>query len=93
MGILRLLSRLAFICNICFLLASFVQWLPHPPDGVIVSNIIVLGWIVSILVNIIVNAWAFFLLIFGKLGKAQVPAWLLIVNFIFFVIQLILFLK
>ena len=93
MGILRLLSRLAFICNICFLLASFVQWLPHPPEGVIVSNIIVLGWIVSILVNIIVNAWAFFLLIFGKLGKALVPAWLLIVNFIFFVIQLILFLK
>lgn len=89
---LRLLSRVAFICNICFLLASFVQWLPHPPEGIVISYVILLGYLLSGLVNVVVNVWALVLLIGRRLRTAAVPVWLLITNFIFFILLLILLL-
>jgi threonine/homoserine/homoserine lactone efflux protein len=90
MRIVRLLSRVAFICNICFLLASFIQWLPHPPEGGLISLIIVLGWLLSILVNFIVNGWVIGLWVAGKLRASGIPRWLLIVNGLFFITQLAL---
>lgn len=89
---LRLLSRVAFICNICFLLASFVQWLPNPPEGIVVSYVILLGYLLSGLVNVVVNGWVLTLLLVRRLRAAAVPTWLLIVNFIFFILLLILLL-
>ena len=90
MQLLRFLSRVAFICNICFLLASFMQYMPKPPEGGWVSTGIVLGYMVSILVNVVVNCWLIVLLFAKRLRTAGVPLWLLIVNFIFFMIQLFL---
>jgi hypothetical protein len=92
MPLLRLLSRVAFICNICFLLASFVQWLPNPPEGGLVSMIIVLGYLLAILVNTVVNIWVVAALMVRRLKKGMVPTWLLIANFAFFVLQLLLLL-
>ncbi len=89
MRLLRLLSRVAFICNVCFLLASLVQYLPHPPEGEIISSIIVLGYFLSVIVNVLVNLSLLILFIFGKLKAAGIPAWLLIVNFLFFIVQFI----
>ena len=91
MRLLRLLSRVAFICNICFLLASFVQWLPNPPEGGVVSMIIILGYLLAILVNTLVNVWVIALFVARRLIKDAVPTWLLIANFLFFSIQLTLF--
>jgi hypothetical protein len=90
MRLLRLLSRVAFICNICFLLASFVQWLPDPPEGGLVSMIIIMGYLLAILVNTVVNLWVIALFIAGRLRASSVPVWLLIVNFAFFSLQLAL---
>jgi hypothetical protein len=92
MKLLRLLTKVAFICNICFLLASFVQWLPNPPEGEMVSVIIILGYVLAILVNLLVNCWLLILLVAGNLKKALVPTWLLIINFLFFIVQLLLIL-
>ena len=92
MRLLRLLSRVAFICNVCFVLASVVQYLPNPPEGEVISSIIVLGYFLSVIVNVLINLSLFILLIFGKLRKAMIPAWLLIVNFLFFVVQFIVIL-
>jgi hypothetical protein len=86
----RFLSRVAFICNCWFLLASFIQWLPHPPEGELISQVIVLGWLLSILFNVIVNCLMIILFAFRKLRAATIPVWLLVVNFIFFVLQLLL---
>jgi hypothetical protein len=88
MRLLRLLSRVAFICNICFLLASFIQWLPNPPEGEPVATVIVMGYLMSALFNIIVNLWVIVLLTAKRLRAAAVPVWLLIANFAFFVLQL-----
>jgi len=90
MQLLRLLSRVAFICNICFLLASFIQWLPNPPEGGLISMVIVLGYLLSIFVNVVVNIWVVTLLTTRRLRAANVPVWLLVVNFAFFLLQLLL---
>lgn len=92
MKLLSLLTKVAFICNVCFLFASFVQWLPNPPEGEIVSEIIILGYVLAILINLLVNTWLFFLFISRKWKKALVPVWLLIVNLLFFVVQVSLIL-
>jgi hypothetical protein len=90
MQLLRLLSRVAFICNICFLLASFIQWLPDPPEGGLISMIIVMGYLLAILVNTAVNVWVLALFITRRLRSGLVPSWLLIANFVFFTLQLTL---
>jgi hypothetical protein len=90
MQVVRFLTRVAFICNVCFLLASFIQWLPHPPEGELISQLIVLGWLLSILFNLIVNGLVVILFAARKLRAAAIPRWLLVSNFIFFLLQLFL---
>jgi hypothetical protein len=90
MRLFRLLSRVAFICNICFLLSAFVLWLPHPPEGNILSTVIILGYFMAILINVLLNLSLIILYIVGKLSAPVIPVWLLVVNFIFFIAQSIL---
>jgi hypothetical protein len=90
MRLVRLLSRVAFICNCWFLLASFIQWLPNPPEGELISQVIALGWLLSILFNVIFNSLIIILFMIGKLRRAAVPGWLLVVNFVLFILQLLL---
>jgi len=90
MQVIRLLSRVAFICNVCFLLASFIQWLPHPPEGFLVSRILELGYIGSLIFNLIVGISVLFLFVIGKLRAAAIPTWLLVVNLLFFILQIVL---
>jgi hypothetical protein len=90
---LRLLSRVAFICNACFLLALLFQWMPHPPEGELVSVVIILGYVVAVLLNVAVNICYAFLLFSPARLRNNVPLWLIITNFLFLIPQLILFLK
>lgn len=92
MKLLQLLTKVAFICNVCFLFTSFIQWLPNPPEGELVSIAIILGYVLAILVNFVVNTWLIIWLIAGKYKKGVFPAWLLIVNCLFFVVQMVLIL-
>jgi len=89
MQVIRLLARVAFICNICFLLASLILWLPNPPESVFISTVIIMGYLLGMLVNAIVNGWAVILLAAGKLRTAAIPVWLLAANFIIFILQLL----
>jgi hypothetical protein len=91
MQVLRLLSRVAFICNICFLLASFIQWLPYKVEGGAVSLIIILGYLLAIIVNVVVNVSVMLLFLLRKLRTSPIPVWLVIVNFCFFLLQITLF--
>ena len=91
MRLVRFLSRVAFICNICFLLASLRQWILLPLDNQLASDIIVLGLLVSVVLNVIVNLIVLVLFLIGKLRAAAIPVWLLVVNLIFFMGQILLF--
>ena len=93
MRTIKFLSRVAFICNICFLLTAALIWMEHPPEGALVSLVIVLGYFLAILFNVIVNICYLFLFLFRKPLPAFVPLWLLVINFLFLILQLILFLK
>jgi hypothetical protein len=89
MAVLKLLVRVAFICNICFLLASLILRLPSPPEGQVVSTVIVMGYLMGLPVNGIVFCWALVLLASGKLRAAALSVWLFAFNFIIFCLQFI----
>jgi hypothetical protein len=92
MKLLQLLTKVAFICNVCFLFTSFIQWLPNPPEGELVSTTIIMGYVLAILVNLFVNGWLLIRWIAGRWKKGIFPSWLLIVNALFFVAQVTLIL-
>jgi hypothetical protein len=92
MALFRTLHRAAFICNLCFLLALFILWLRHPMNAGLTSIILVIGFFVSVLLNVAVNVWGI-LLKFSKKSLVEIPRWLIYVNGGFLIIQLVLLLK
>jgi hypothetical protein len=89
MQVLKLLVRVAFICNICFLLASLILWLPSPPAGHIVSTVIVMGYLMGLPVNAIVFGWLLVLAAAGRRRAVALPIRVLAFNFIIFCLQFI----
>lgn len=92
MGLLRMLNRSAFICNVCFLLAIFILRMRHPVNPGLASLIIVMGFILSIILNLIVNAWHLIRCVKRK-PLLEIPRALIYLNGGFLIIQLILLLK
>lgn len=90
---LGFLSRFAFICNICFLAATIIKWIPDPPTGELISAIVVLGYLVVVWINGLTVICYMILLFLRKPLKQLVTIWLIIVNFLFFIPELILLLK
>jgi hypothetical protein len=93
MGSFKLLERVAFICNICFLMAVFLQRAPAVWRGEIVSLILIMGYVLAIMVNLVVAIWWMLLLGKGKAMGRIIAPWLPITNLIFLTIQLILLFK
>jgi len=92
MALLRMLHRTAFICNLCFLLGLIILKFRHPVNSGLSSLILVLGFFVSVVLNIVVNVWMG-LLRFSNKPLEGIPRWLVFVNGGFLAIQLILMLK
>lgn len=88
---IRFLSKVAFICNLSFLAALFILWMDHPPDGGLVSLIILMGFVLSAIFNAIVVLCYAFLLLTRKPLKPLLPFWLIIANFLFFIVQIIFY--
>lgn len=87
-------SRVALLCNLCFLLIYLMRYVPQLKEGFFVSTIIITGLVLAIVINLIVNL--FYILIkvgYKKPVTPYVPAWLVVTNFLFFLIQAILLLK
>ncbi|HUB59996.1 MAG TPA: hypothetical protein VL978_04810 [Puia sp.] len=89
MQVLKLLVRVAFICNICFLLASLILWLPRPPGGQVVSTVIVMGYGMGLPVNAIIFSWAFALAAKRKWRAAAFSSRLMSFNLVIFCCQFI----
>ena len=90
MQVLKLLARVAFICNFCFLAASLILLFPHPPEGHIVSTVIVAGYVMGLPANTIVFGWLVVLASSGRRQEAELPVWLIVVNGVIFCFQLVL---
>ena len=83
MRVLKLIARVAFICNICFLVASLILWLPRPPEGQVVSTVIVMGFLMGMPLNIIVFGFAV-----ARRWRVGIPIWVLTFNAVVFCLQL-----
>lgn len=86
-------SRVAFICNICFVFTLAMHYTQQMNSGFFASTIIIIGLVLSIVINALVNAASLFLLVAGKHLTHHVPLWLAVINFLFFVTQAILLVK
>jgi len=86
-------SRVALLCNVCFLATFFMHYIPGLRDGHVSSTLIVLGSVLAVVLNAILNLLYGLLLLAGRLRLTKLPLWLVVANFLFFVFQLILILK
>jgi hypothetical protein len=87
---LPFLSRVAFLCNLAFLLSLLLQWkyaaLPH----ILTSTIMVTGILLApFIFNPICNLLYLFLLLRKKPLTLFVPGWLARANFIFLLLQIL----
>jgi hypothetical protein len=78
---LLFLSRLSFICGICFLLALSLLIKNWTNDEAITSTIIVIGYVIGLIVVPFTILCYIGVLIFGR--KLKVPLWLVISNILF----------
>jgi hypothetical protein len=87
---LRFCSRLAFICNTCFLLAIFIRHSPFPQGNSLISLIIILGYPFAFFFNALLNICYLFFLVFKKNLLTGIPRWLMFVNFLFLILEMVI---
>ena len=86
---LLFLSRVAFVCNLLFLVSFsllLTQWLQNEELS---STIIITGYVLSIVFNPVVNLNYLILFWTKKNSLAIVPAWLIIMNILFLILQFV----
>jgi hypothetical protein len=86
-------SRVALLCNICFLITLSMHYIPVITNGIIPSTIIVLGNVLAIVINVLTNFLYVLITLADKPISKFVPIWIIIVNFLFLIVQVILLIK
>ena len=81
------LSRLAFICNIFFLLAFSLQISKWITNEQLTSTIVLIGYVMGFLLNPLANISYLVFGIFSRKSLQIVPAWLIVANVLFLVID------
>jgi hypothetical protein len=85
---LLFLSRLAFICNVVFLIAvslQLVRWFKNQDAEALVITI---GYFMAAILNPVANLCYLLLFFFNRRTLAMVPLWLRISNAIFLLLQI-----
>jgi len=86
---LLFLSRVAFVCNLLFLISfslTINRWLKQED---VAQTIIISGFVLSVLFNPLVNL-SYFIVFFVKRKKLEIiPAWLMVMNLLFLILQLV----
>jgi hypothetical protein len=93
MGVFRLFSRVAFICNICFVIALILQQTRPAEQVEMVSVIMIMGLVLAFIMNLISGFGYLVLRWTGKLHNQHIPGWITLINLIFLILQLALLLK
>jgi hypothetical protein len=93
MSKLLFFSRVALICNACFLVTFALHYMPFVHKELVPETIEITGNVLAIVLSLILNISVVILLLAGKPVRSAVPAWLLLTNFIFFIFQVILLIK
>jgi hypothetical protein len=80
-------SRVAFICNICLILAWLTKYFSFIPKGDLESTVMIAGLAMSFIINALVNLSYLILLLRKKSIRDSVPVWLAGINFLFLILQ------
>jgi len=82
-------SRVAFICNLFFVLCLLMRYthiyIPEAAKGFIV----LVGWILSVIINVVLHAWIGLTRIQKK--SSGIPLWLKAFNLFWFFFQIVYF--
>ena len=82
-------SRVAFICNVCFLVAFSVQLTDWIRNGDITSMVALIGYVMGFIINPLLILSYFLLFVLSRKRLKSVPSWLLTANILFLVIQIL----
>ncbi len=82
-------SRVAFICNVCFLIAFSIQMTNWIKNEDITSTIALIGYVMGFIINPVLVICYLTFFIFSKKRLKTIPSWLLTANILFLVIQLL----
>lgn len=85
---LRFLAKVAFICNLFFIVALILRYRQFSQQQDFNSHVILLGWLIAPLVNIIFTLWWSF---GKKTYNREFPLVIGITNIVFLLIQVYLF--
>ncbi|HET9747046.1 MAG TPA: hypothetical protein VFP97_15120 [Chitinophagaceae bacterium] len=86
---LLFLSKLAFVCNLAFLVSFLFRvtdWLEYHD---IKAYIIIIGWVLGVIFNPLVVLCYLLFFLFKRKALAVVPPWVLVVNTLFLFLQLV----
>ena len=81
------LSRIAFICNIFFLLAFSLQLTKWINDEQLTSTILIIGYVMGFILNPLANFSYLVFGIFSRKALVIIPSWLIVANVLFLVID------
>ncbi len=82
-------SRVSFILNLLFFVYLFLRFKPLVTSQVLISLIVIAGWFLSFLVNLLVAGWLLTLLV-KKENKVKAN-WMILFNSAVFIFQLLYF--
>lgn len=82
-------SRVAFICNICFLIAFSVQMTDWIKNEDITSMVALIGYVMGFIINPILVLCYLLGFLFSRKRLKKIPSWLLTANILFLVIQIL----
>ena len=84
---LLFLSRLAFICGMCFLIALSFQVFNKTNNDAITSTIIIIGYVIGLIV-VPVTLLCYVIVLLAR-KKIPVPLWLIVFNILFLFVLMI----
>jgi hypothetical protein len=88
MGRLRFFLKLAFICNLCFLLVQFSRYINMSKGfEAIIKSVIPLGMMVAFPLNVISIIVAIVMLIMRRIPWRELPPWVFVINVIILLSQ------
>lgn len=85
---LLFLLRVAFICNILFLLTLAIHFISIKDNSNLLSTVIILGLIIAPCINALLILIISYIYIFKHEKINLLPGWLYITNIIFWLLQL-----
>jgi hypothetical protein len=82
-------SRVAFLCNICFLLAFSIQLTNWVKNEELKATIIMVGYVMGFIVNPLIVITYILVFIIARNKLKQIPSWLMTANILFLIIQIL----